>query len=364
MSSKAKENAGMEKVEEVGSATSHPPPPTTIGTKVKAHFRRWWWVHLILFLIGVIVVSVLLCYIAFPRIAQDDINKSTLTVNSLELSNPTSTSFHLKQNSTIVNNTPYHPQLDAFNVSLSLHGGNPYAIVELPHLHATQSGSNLIDQDVSVTDLAAFTAYNVAVLNGESLQVDVDGKTTLREMKFPDTTVNYNATTTMKGLNKFSGFNVTSFSIKLTPDPDGTNMVGEVYIPNPSVLTLHMGNVTFSNFLPATPYSSPFLIGNSTLENLVLVPGNNTFTMRSIVNQTMVIEAISLVYKDGILPVDIVGLSSVYDGQHLTYFEAAMQGLTQHVKLDVGAALRGVGLDPKALATLAGAPPSRMLKRD
>ena len=346
----------MQNVEEVNSATSLPQQPSTFGSKVKAHFRRWWWVHLILFLIGTIVVAVILCYVAFPRIAQNGINKSVLTVNSLELSNPTSNSFHLTQNSTIVNNTPYHPQLDAFNASLSLHGSGPYAYVELPHLHATQTGSNLIDQDVTITDLAAFTAYNVAVLNDESVQVDVDGKTTLHEMRFPDTTVTYNTTTTMNGLNKFSGFNVTSFSIKLPPEPDGTNMVGEVYIPNPSVLTLHMGNVTFGNFLPATPYSSPFFIGNSTLENVVLVPGNNTVPMRSTINQTLVLDAIGLVYKNGILPVDIVGATSVYNGQHLTYFEAALQSLTQHVKLDVGAALKA--------ATGGGTPPVRRQKRD
>ena len=356
----------MQNVEEVSSATSLPQRPTTFGGKVKAHFRKWWWVHLILFLIGVTVVAVCLCYVAFPRIAQDGINKSTLIVNSLELSNPTSNSFHLTQNSTIVNNTPYHPQLDAFNASLSLHGSGPYAYAEIPHLHATQSGASLINQDVSITDLAAFTAYNVAVLNDESVRVDVNGSTVLHEMKFPDTTVSYNTTTTMNGLNKLSGFNITSFSIKVTPDPDGTNMVGEVYIPNPSVLTLHMGNVTFQNFLPATPFSPAVPIGNSTLENLVLAPGNNTVPMRSAINQTLVIEAIAVVYKNGFLPVDIVGVSSVYNGQHLTYFEAALQGLTQHVTLDVDGALRAAGLDPAALVTLAlgNKPPAQRQKRD
>lgn len=42
------------------------------------------------------------------------------------------------------------------------------------------------------------------------------------------------------GLNKLKGFNITEFSIKLTPEPDGTNMVGTVYIPNPTVMTISM----------------------------------------------------------------------------------------------------------------------------
>ena len=355
------DKAGMDNIEEVKSVPSQTQArkqPTTFGTKAKAHFRKFWWAHLLVFIIGTIVITILLCYVAFPRIAQSGISKSVLTVNSLEISNPTSTGFHLKQNSTIVNNTPYHPQLDAFNASLSLHGGAPYAYIEIPHLHATQQGSNLVDQDVSITDLEAFTAYNVAVLNDESVQVDVVGKTWLHEMDFPDTTVNYNTTTTMKGLNKLSGFNVTSFSIKLAADPDGTNMVGEVSIPNPTVLTLAMGNVTFFNLLPASASGPATTIGNSTLENLVLKPGNNIIPMKSIVDQTMVIEAIATTYKDGKLPVDIIGVSSIYNGQHLTYYEKALQGLTQHVTLDVGSALKAIGVDPTSLASLGGAPPS------
>lgn len=369
MSPKTNGKAEMANVEEVSSATSMPRKPTTFGGKVKAHFRRFWWVHLILFLAGVIIVSVCLCYVAFPRIAQNGINSSTLIVNSLELSNPTSNGFHLTQNSTIINNTPYHPRLDSFNASLSLRGGDAYAYVELPALHATQSGTNLIDQDVTLADPAAFTAYNVAVLNDESVQVDVNGSTRLHEMKFPDTTVAYNTTTTMNGLNKFPGFNITSFSVKLPADPvDGANMIGEVYIPNPSVLTLHMGNVTFANYLPATPFSPAVPIGNTTIADLVLRPGNNTVPMRSTVNQTLIIQAIAVVYKDGIVPVDIVGNTSVYNGQHLPYFEAALQSLTQHVRLDVNTALKQAGLDPALL--VAGAlgqksPPARRReKRD
>jgi len=42
------------------------------------------------------------------------------------------------------------------------------------------------------------------------------------------------------GLNKLNGFNVTAFSIELTPEADGTNMIGTVYIPNPTVMTIAM----------------------------------------------------------------------------------------------------------------------------
>ncbi|KAL8966198.1 MAG: hypothetical protein Q9183_003480 [Haloplaca sp. 2 TL-2023] len=135
------------------------------------------------------------------------------------------------------------------------------------------------------------------------------------------------------GLNGLAGFNVTDFSIKLIPEPDGANMIGTVFIPNPSILTVSMGNVTFNN------YVDDEFIGTSTLLDLVITPGHNTVSMRSTVNQTLVIEKVTGPYADGILPVDIVGNSSVYDGEHLVYFEKALQSNRQHVELNVGAAL-------------------------
>ncbi|KAL8773435.1 MAG: hypothetical protein Q9194_004315, partial [Teloschistes cf. exilis] len=82
-------------------------------------------------------------------------------------------------------------------------------------------------------------------------------------------------------------------------------MIGSVLIPNPSVMTITMGNVTFNN------YVDDEFIGTSLLSDLILRPGDNTVPMRSTVNQTIVIEKVTGTYKDGILPIEIVGNSSV-----------------------------------------------------
>ncbi|KAG8531396.1 uncharacterized protein KY384_003025 [Bacidia gigantensis] len=313
-------------------------PKTSFGTRLKAHYRKWWWAHLAFFVASTLIIVLCLIYVGYPNIAQDNINDSALEVSSLEFSSPTPNSFHLRQNATIVNKSSYHPNLDAFNATLSLQGGKPYASVEIPKLHATERAISIIDQDVTITNLEEFTRYTAAVLGGEEVKIEVRGRT---------------------GLNQITGFNVTSFSIKLTPDPDGANMVGTVLLPNPSVLTIAMGNVTFTNYLPASPFTNNtrIPIGISTLNDLVLVPGDNHVPMRSQINQTLVIGAIAKQYKDGMMPVEIVGNTSVYDGQHLTYFEKALQGLTQKVTLNVGKALQDAGVDASTLAALGGGSP-------
>ena len=120
-------------------------------------------------------------------------------MQSLILSNPTPDSFHLVQTSVIGNGSPYHPDLDAFNASLSLDGRAPYAYIEVPAVHAKPQATTVVDQDVTITDLDAFIDYNINVLQNEEVKLDVKGRTALHEMSFPTTHVDYEKTATMKG---------------------------------------------------------------------------------------------------------------------------------------------------------------------
>ncbi|MCJ1474977.1 hypothetical protein MMC13_003637 [Lambiella insularis] len=332
------DHSSMEKrnsthVEEAGM-----PQRRTFGQKLKAHLKKWWWLHAIIFIALLLLIILLLVYVGFPRIAQSEINNSTLNITSVDISNPTETSFVLAQDSFIINDSAYHPQLDAFNASLALQGEAPYAYVTIPALHATATAESDLQQTVQITNLTAFTAFTTALLGNDMVNMEVHGSTGLHEMAFPATTVDYDKIMPLTGMSSLSGFNVTSFQILLIPLANGTNMVGDVLIPNPSVFTFAMGNVTMNLFVAGA------YIGNSTIDNLVIAPGNNTYPMSSITNQTAVILAITETYKDGMLPVDIVGSSSVYDGVHLTYYEKALSSLTQHVTLNVGAALKAIGV--------------------
>ena len=79
--------------------------------------------------------------------------------------------------------------------------------------------------------------------------------------------------------------------------------------------------------------------------------------MRSTVNQSLVLSQIVENYSNGMLPISIVGNSSVFEGQHLVYFEKALSSVTQHVTLDVGKALMDIGVNTSALGSGGGLPP-------
>ena len=82
------------------------------------------------------------------------------------------------------------------------------------------------------------------------------------------------------------------------------------------------------------------LIGTAFLPNLSLAPGNNTVDMRSNINQSLVLEKLPQ-FPSGVLPIEAVGKSVIYNGQHLTYFENSLSTNTQTLSLNVTALLGG-----------------------
>ncbi|KAI9842711.1 MAG: hypothetical protein M1838_003009 [Thelocarpon superellum] len=325
---------------ETGSGASGAGGPKKVGAsqRIKTHFRRFWWLHLIIFLAGALLLTLLLVYVAEPRIAQTGVNESTLEIDSMVLTDPTPTSFHLHQTQVLHNYNMYHPYLDGFNASLFLEDTEPniipFAYIQVPGVSALSDSPMVLDQTVQIVDLDQYTRYTKLVLQSEEYRVAIRGRPLLHEARYPATYVDYNEVVTLKGLNGLKGFNVTQFQILLSPAPDGANLIGTAYIPNPSVLTIAMGNVTFNLSVQGD------FIGTTTIENLTLVPGNNTVPMRSTTNQSLVIEKLTQ-FPDGFLPIDVLGNSSVYNGQHLPYYEAALATNPQHISLNVGGALGG-----------------------
>lgn len=120
-------------------------------------------------------------------------------------------------------------------------------------------------------------------------------------------------------------------------------MIGRVIIPNPSVMTIVLGNVTMNLSVDGTA------IGTSLLPDMILNPGTNNISMQSTVDQLEVFQLIQKSYKNGVIPLEIVGNSSIVNGEHLEYYEEAIKSNTIKVDLDVGPALAAIGLNVTSL---------------
>ncbi|KAJ0422723.1 hypothetical protein BJY00DRAFT_310737 [Aspergillus carlsbadensis] len=327
------EKPTIELVEEQSPAPStatYTKPP--FKARVVAHYKRWWWVHLLVTTVVALVITLPIVYVGYPRIAQDGINSSTLNVTSMEITSPTPDGFHLHQVQILGSDSIFHPKLYEFNAAVRFPGEtDPMMNITVPTLKANDGTTIDVNQDVTLLDSDVFAEFTTAVMLQEEVSLNIYGKPRLKQAGLHTITVTYNKTITMKGLNKLAGFQV--LEMKLDPDrDDGMNAEGSVYIPNPSVLTITMGNVTFDLSSNGTD------LGTAVLHDLVLQPGNNTVPMLANIDQLTLL---------GLLPdsppynveMQAEGKSSVYDGRELEYFSVALQSNPITFTFDVSKAL-------------------------
>ncbi|EHY60036.1 hypothetical protein HRR83_006394 [Exophiala dermatitidis] len=311
----------------------------TFGQKMKRHCARFWWLWFIVFAIVVLVIVLPIVYVGYPNKAQSAINKAKLEPQSMALLNPAPDSFDLQLDNMFISHSGMSAHLDKFTGDLRLPDSDKaFCRINVPSITAANGSIAHIEQRVQIADHDQFNEYAKTVLLSDEYSIYLKGKGGFKYGSLPKTNVKYNKKITMKGLNSLKGLTVSDFTILTTSQPDGANANGTVMIPNPSVATYQLGDVGLTMSVDGLP------VGNSTLKSVLLKPGNNTFTMRATTNQTAVVGLIFTNYKSGILPIDIVGNSSVYDGQHLEYYEKALSSNKVQIKLDVIKALDEAGL--------------------
>lgn len=82
-------------------------------------------------------------------------------------------------------------------------------------------------------------------------------------------------------------------------------------------MTIAMGNVTLSLSTAAAG-----VVGNATINDMTLVPGNNTLPMTAVINATKVLDSMD---TEGNVEMMITGTDAVYGGQELSYYRDALK---------------------------------------
>jgi hypothetical protein len=145
------------------------------------------------------------------------------------------------------------------------------------------------------------------------------------------------ADTTVSGLNGLDGLVVTNFSLLKTAYSNGTNALGEIAIYNPSVLTIEVGDLASDNYVNGE------LIANTTIPDLSIMPGNNTYPIYFSSNQTLVATLVESDYRCGDLPVEIVTTKASYNGVEIPYLTQSMRAKNLSTTVNIAQALRDAG---------------------
>jgi hypothetical protein len=147
----------------------------------------------------VLIIVLPIIFVAIPKKAQHEINASTLEVTSQEVTDPTSDGVHLKLESVIKSDSSYHPTVDSFRAGLSLGGQGPFLYIDIPQTKSEAETPISVDQRLNFTSMDAFTGYTKTVIDAESFNVYLNGKTKVHLKGLPAMDVNYNKVVSMKG---------------------------------------------------------------------------------------------------------------------------------------------------------------------
>ncbi|KAF4549278.1 Hypothetical protein D9617_22g066230 [Elsinoe fawcettii] len=269
-------------------------------------------------------------FVGYPRLAQSGIDKAQLVPTAQIIRNPAPDSADLTLDSVLLSDSNLHPDLDSFNGSFYLQGQQtPFISVTIPAIKAENGTLARVQQRIQITNLAEFTRYTTTLLATRSFVVNLRGRGGLKQ----------------GGLNAFQGLEITRFRLGDSL-PYNANSFGNVTIPNPSISSASFGDVTLSLFVGDTQ------IGNSTLPDLTLTPGNNSYPLYATANTTAIAGLLSQPrYNCGVLPLSIRGNESVFNGVSIPYFTAPLRLASIATTFNLTDTLNAAGLGQLANGT-------------
>ncbi|OGM48180.1 hypothetical protein ABOM_002085 [Aspergillus bombycis] len=250
--------------------------------------------------------------------------------------NPRSHSVDLTINSTLHLPVDIPVRIDPLTLNLaSVHGSSnsPFAQVYIPGI--TVGGTAVLGVQNQTTQLnnQQWLEYVRSMIFEETVAMSVAARVNAYLGKLKSSVV-FNKEIIQKGLNSFSGFSIRDPQLLLPAADNGTNFIATVSLPNPSVMTLEIGTVVLDLKI------SEDIIGNATLKDLIIKPGNQSSPLYGILNLERIksnagtiIKAQSDALENGYLLIDSVVKLVTYDGVEVPYYTEAMNNLTMTAEL-------------------------------
>lgn len=280
--------------------------------------------------------------VGFPRIIQDKVNKATLSIDGISVTNTKTDTVQISINSSVSSSNSIPAVVEGFDAIMYLEDKLPHTPIMTLRMPETKTGLALVNisQEISGASKQPFIDFNSWYLWNSSLAVTIEGETHVRVKGLKPAKVTFKKTVTLTGINGFKGLKVTQASINVSAI-DSDNFHGFADIPNPSILTFEVGNATFANYFEQKK------IGTLYIDDMYIRPGINNVSVRATISQEPVLAAVQKkpYCDDGVLPFDLMGESVINHGQSLAYFAEALALHAQSTEIGVGAALKEAGLD-------------------
>lgn len=279
---------------------------------------------------------------------QDAINHSELPLlsASVEAVSPTQVRFGLSTE--LENAQAMGVTLDAFPLELyntDSETRDTIATLAFPEQVLDRHTTTAIDvapQTLEIQSQTELRAFLAKAFQAEQTSVGVRGITHARVLG-GSYAVTLDKEVSLAGLHNLEGMQVDTLipaapsSLLAEDDPAAVlaTINGSLTVPNPSKLNLALGDVTYK------VYSAGVLLGESHVNDLRLVPGNQALPYEGTLNVDDIIDKeneyatfakiMNATTDDGRVPFEITGSAAYVNGEHIEYLDEVLSKITLRV---------------------------------
>ncbi|KAJ6140378.1 hypothetical protein N7471_006864 [Penicillium samsonianum] len=330
------------KLEKVGSSVSS----NSKRNRFRRHCRRFWCVYLIANVIFLAILLPVFFLVAIPAIAQLVVNKSDLRIVNAEVMHPTADTVRMTLEAKVNLKIALGVRLDpvVFYIFVrSIGHENAYAGIEIPGQTIKGNYSlGVTDQLTPILNMTSWETFVNQTVFQKETALSLYGVTTgyLGVLK---NHITLDKDVAMPTLNKFEGFSIANSTFLLPAEDDGSNLIANITLPNPSALSFEVGTIK----LDLKSGNTDLVIGEATVKDVTLRPGNNTFPLRGVVdigttigNLSEVLTSQGPAIRRGALSLTAVTRSIVSNGTLIPYYTKVLGSLPLVANVSIGDVLR------------------------
>ncbi|KAI8579351.1 hypothetical protein K450DRAFT_288548 [Umbelopsis ramanniana AG] len=310
--------------------------------------RKYWYLCIPVTIVIVIVVVVLALFVAFPAIAQNTINGSSINIQNADITfgstgsvskrdvTDGNSTFNLDMKSSLSNTGPFSATITFDTIDVYYNDTILLGSMNLPTAHVSgghgELDANTVFTVANQTDFGNFAKDMLAV---DSFKWTLKGGASISALS-RTAHVNLNKEITLFGMGGFPNVTITSFNLPYNDPAGGIHMTLGTVLVNPSPIGVQLGTIHMS-----VGYQGVYL-GDVTATNVTLVNGPNTLNFEGRMvpltnpNDLAIVSVLFSNYLAGIPSnTTATGVSAAPDGVHAVSWLS--QGL-ESVQLDVSLA--------------------------
>ncbi|KAJ5511473.1 hypothetical protein N7453_003576 [Penicillium expansum] len=295
--------------------------------KFQRHWKRFWCLHLLVTIIFLAIFLPVFFLVAIPAISQMVVNKSDLVLVNASVLNPRPDKIQLTLLSALNLKIALPVRIEPITLNLFVRDAGADNAWGQANIDGKVIRGNttlgVTKVETPLTNLTTWNEYVKNVVFQKETALSVRGVTNSYLSK-----VTMDKDIMSPVLDQFKKFSLSDSGL-IPAREDGTNLIGNVSLPNPSVLTLDIGTLVLD------VKSGDLVIGNATVKDVTIKPGANVFPLTGVLDIPTIIEHLGEVLvsqakalKTGNLALDTVTRTVTWNGTLVPYYTDAMKQLT------------------------------------